>query len=153
MQMQGLLIRVIVIKKVLVATVLLALSVAAVLSSQHMGRLALMADELVDGDRKLLAGLAHRALDLGPEALQGVALISGVYAVLVYVAAWATWNNRRWGDWLLVVLIALPLPYEVLELIHQKSPWDALILGLNLIALLVLLQRARRSAWVVRLKR
>ena len=143
MRVQGLLIRLIVIKKVAVATVLLLLSAAASISSQDMGRLAQWADDLVDGDRKLLAALAQRGLDLGSESLQAIGLISGSYALLVYLAAWAAWNERHWGDWLLVVLMALPVPFEVLELVHQKSPSDAIVLGLNLLGLWIVLMRAR----------
>ena len=71
-------------------------------------------------------------------------MISGSYALLVYLAAWAAWNERRWGDWLLVALMALPLPYEVFELIQQQSPSDAIVLGLNVLGLLIVLTRARR---------
>ena len=144
MKLQGLLIRLIVIKKVVVATLLLLVSVAASISSQDMGRLALLADDLVAGDRMLLASLARRALDLGPDSLRAIALISGSYALLVYLAAWAAWNERRWGDWLLVALMALPLPYEVFELVQQQSPSDAIVLGLNVLGLLIVLTRARR---------
>ena len=144
MKLQGLLIRLIVIKKVVVATLLLLVSVAASISSQDMGRLALLADDLVAGDRMLLASLARRALDLGPDSLRAIALISGSYALLVYLAAWAAWNERRWGDWLLVALMALPLPYEVYELVQQQSPSDAIVLGLNVLGLLIVLTRARR---------
>ena len=144
MKLQGLLIRLIVIKKVVVATLLLLVSVAATISSQDMGRLALLADDLVAGDRMLLASLARRALDLGPDSLRAIALISGSYALLVYLAAWAAWNERRWGDWLLVALMALPLPYEVYELVQQQSPSDAIVLGLNVLGLLIVLTRARR---------
>ena len=73
MQMQGLLIRVVLIKKVLVATVLMLVSAAAMFSSDNMEGLALLADDLVDGERALLAALAHRALDLGPEVLRVLA--------------------------------------------------------------------------------
>ena len=144
MKLQGLLIRLIVIKKVVVATLLLLVSVAASISSQDMGRLALLADDLVAGDRMLLASLARRALDLGPDSLRAIALISGSYALLVYLAAWAAWNERRWGDWLLVALMALPLPFEVFELVQQQSPSDAIVLGLNVLGLLIVLTRARR---------
>ena len=142
--MQGLLIRMIVIKKVVVATLLVSLSLAALWGSSHTAGLARLADALGEADRRLLAGLARRALDLGPEALRGIAAVMGSYALLVYVAAWATWTDRRWGDWLFVVLLALPLPYEVLECFHNKSPSDAAVLGLTVIGLLVVLRRARR---------
>ena len=150
MKLQGLLIRLIVIKKVVVATLLLLVSVAASISSQDMGRLALLADDLVAGDRMLLASLARRALDLGPDSLRAIALISGSYALLVYLAAWAAWNERRWGDWLLVALMALPLPYEVFELVQQQSPSDAIVLGLNVLGLLIVLTRARRHGRTAR---
>ena len=150
MKLQGLLIRLIVIKKVVVATLLLLVSVAASISSQDMGRLALLADDLVAGDRMLLASLARRALDLGPDSLRAIALISGSYALLVYLAAWAAWNERRWGDWLLVALMALPLPFEVFELVQQQSPSDAIVLGLNVLGLLIVLTRARRHGRTAR---
>lgn len=144
MKLQGLLIRLIVIKKVVVATLLLLVSVGAWRRSQDMGQLALLADDLVAAKRKVLAYLAQRALELGPDSLRVVALISGSYALLVYLGAWAAWTERRWGDWLLVALVALPLPYEVFEVIDQRTLGDAILLGLNLIALLILLRRARR---------
>ena len=142
--MQGLLVRLIVIKKVVVATLLVSLSLAALWGSSHTARLVQLADLFGEADRRLLAALARQALDLGPEALRGIAAVMGSYALLVYVAAWATWTDRRWGDWLLVVLLALPLPYEVLECFYNKSPSDIAVLGLTVIGLLVVLRRARR---------
>ena len=109
-----------------------------------MGQLALLADDLVAAKRKVLAYLAQQALELGPDSLRVVALISGSYALLVYLGAWAAWTERRWGDWLLVALVALPLPYEIFEVIDQRTLGDAILLGLNLIALLILLRRVRR---------
>ena len=144
MKLQGLLFRLIVIKKVVVATLLLLVSVGAWRRSQDMGQLVLLADDLVASKRKVLAYLAQRALELGPDSLRVVALISGSYALLVYLGAWAAWTERRWGDWLLVALVALPLPYEIFEVIDQRTLGDAILLGLNLIALLILLRRARR---------
>ena len=40
--------------------------------------------------------------------------------------------------------MALPLPYEVYELVQQQSPSDAIVLGLNVLGLLIVLTRARR---------
>ena len=143
--MQGLLIRIIVIKKVVVASLLVILSLAAIWSSADTVRLAQLAEEFVEADRRLLAALARRALDLGPEALRGLAAVVGTYAFLVYVAAWATWTGRGWGDWLLVVLLVLPLPYEVLECLQDMSLSSITLLGLNLVALVVLLRRALKQ--------
>ena len=86
------------IKKVVVAKLLLV-SVGAWRRSQDMGQLALLADDLVAAKRKVLAYLAQRALDLGPDSLRVVTLIRGSYALLVYLGAWAAWTERRWGYW------------------------------------------------------
>ena len=54
-----------------------------------MGQLALLADDLVAAKRKVLAYLAQRALDLGPDSLRVVTLIRGSYA------CWSTWELGR----------------------------------------------------------
>ena len=140
--MNGFLIRLIIIKKVLVATVLLLFSVTASLSSMDMQRLARQTQLWADADRRILVRLAQQGLDLGPNALRAFAVVTGIYALLVYLAAWATWTERLWGDWLLVGLLVLPLPFEIRDLIHEVSPNHLLVLGLTIVGLIVLLKRA-----------
>ena len=68
--------------------------------------------------------------------------MTGLYSLLVYLAAWATWTERLWGDWLLVALLVMPLPFEIRDLIHEQSPSHLTVLGLTLIGLVVILRRA-----------
>ena len=140
--MNGVLIRLIIIKKVLVATVLLLFSVTASLSSMDMQRLARQTQLWADADRRILVRLAQQGLDLGPDALRAFAVVTGIYALLVYLAAWATWTERLWGDWLLVGLLVLPVPFEIRDLMHEVSPSHLLVLGLTIVGLIVLLKRA-----------
>jgi uncharacterized membrane protein (DUF2068 family) len=86
--------------------------------------------------------LAQQGLDLGPDALRALAVVTGIYALLVYLAAWASWTERLWGDWLLVGLLVLPLPFEIRDLVHEVSPSHLLVLGLTIVGLIVLLKRA-----------
>ena len=139
--MNGWLIRLIVVKKVLVASVLLLVSVAATFSSMDMQRLARQAELWADADRRILVRLAQQRLDLGPDALRAFAVVTGMYALLVYLAAWATFTERLWGDWLLVGLL-LPVPFEIRDLMHEVSPSHLLMLGLTILGLIVLLKRA-----------
>ena len=90
--MNGVLIRLIIIKKVLVATVLLLFSVTASLSSMDMQRLARQTQLWADADRRILVRLAQQGLDLGPDALRAFAVVTGIYALLVYLSAWAPWT-------------------------------------------------------------
>lgn len=140
--MNGWLIRLIVVKKVLVASVLLLVSVAATFSSMDMQRLARQAELWADADRRILVRLAQQGLDLGPDALRAFAVVTGMYALLVYLAAWATFTERLWGDWLLVGLLLLPVPFEIRDLIHEQSPSHLLVLGLTIMGLIVVLRRA-----------
>ena len=140
--MNGWLIRLIVVKKVLVASVLLLVSVAATFSSMDMQRLARQAELWADADRRILVRLAQQGLDLGPDALRAFAVVTGMYALLVYLAAWATFTDHLWGDWLLVGLLLLPVPFEIRDLIHEQSPSHLLVLGLTIMGLIVVLRRA-----------
>ena len=140
--MNGWLIRLIVVKKVLVASVLLLVSVAATFSSMDMQRLVRQAELWADADRRILVRLAQQGLDLGPDALRAFAVVTGMYALLVYLAAWATFTERLWGDWLLVGLLLLPVPFEIRDLIHEQSPSHLLVLGLTIMGLIVVLRRA-----------
>ena len=88
--MNGWLIRLIVVKEVLVASVLLLVSVAATFSSMDMQRFAKYAELWADADRRILVRLAQQGLDLGPDALPVFAGVAGIYSLLVYLAAWAT---------------------------------------------------------------
>ena len=85
----------------------------------------------------------QRALELGPDSLLGF-LDQRLLCLAGLPGSLGGWTERRWGDWLLVALVALPLPYEVFEVIHQRTLGDAILLGLNLIALQILLRQAQR---------
>ena len=71
--MPNLLIRLIVIKKVAVATLLLLISVSAAIGSGNSELLTDQADRWAAADRIVLARLAQGGVDLGPTLLQVVA--------------------------------------------------------------------------------
>jgi len=149
--MPNLLIRLIVIKKVAVATLLLLISVSAAIGSGNIELLTDQADRWAAADRMVLARLAQRGVDLGPTLLQVVAWLTGLYAGMVYVAAWASWTERLWGEWLLVVLLVIPLPFELIAFHQETSPRHLVVLGLTILALLVMLRRALVQTKVKRL--
>ena len=140
--MPNLLIRLIVIKKVAVATLLLLISVSAAIGSGNIELLTDQADRWAAADRMVLARFAQRGVDLGPTTLQVVAWLTGLFSGMVYVAAWASWTERLWGEWLLVVLLVIPLPFELRTSLHETSPRHLVVLGLTIVALLVMLRRA-----------
>ena len=66
--------------------------------------------------------MAQQGAVLGPTRLIQLAVVSALYALLILVAAWGTWLGRRWGEWLLVALLALALPLEIMHAWHERVP-------------------------------
>ena len=139
------LIRLIVIKKVLLAVVLLLISLAALFGDVHYAQLSDFADSWGQADRQFLSAMARKGTLLGPTRLMRLAVVSAVYALLIFVAAWATWLGRRWGEWLLVGILALALPLEIMHALHEQSPRTLVVLGLTILGLVVTTRQALRS--------
>ena len=140
-----LLIRLIVIKKLLLAGVLLAISLAAVFGDVHYAELSDFAETWGNGDRQFLSSLAVKGTLLGPTRLMRLAFFSGLYAALILVAAWATWVGRRWGEWLLIGVLGLALPLELADALHEQSPRTWLVLGLTVVGLVLTTRLALSS--------
>ena len=140
-----LLVRLIVIKKLLLAGVLFAISLAAVFGDVHYAELSDFAETWGNADRQFLSSLAVKGTLLGPTRLMRLALVSGLYAALILVAAWATWVGRRWGEWLLVGVLGLALPLELADALHEQSPRTWLVLGLTVIGLVLTTRLALSS--------
>ena len=139
------LIRLIVVKKLLLAGVLLAISLAAVFGDVHYAELTDFAETWGKADRQFLSSLAVKGTLLGPTRLTRLAFVSGLYAALILVAAWATWVGRRWGEWLLVGVLGLALPLELADALHEQSPRTWVVLGLTVLGLVLTTRLALSS--------
>ena len=140
-----LLVRLIVIKKLLLAGVLFAISLAAVFGDVRYSELSDFAETWGNADRQFLSSLAVKGTLLGPTRLMRLALVSGLYAALILVAAWATWVGRRWGEWLLVGVLGLALPLELADALHEQSPRTWVVLGLTVLGLVLTTRLALSS--------
>ena len=139
------LIRLIVVKKLLLAGVLLTISLAAVFGDVHYAELSDFAETWGKADRQFLSSLAEKGTLLGPTRLMRLAFVSGLYAAMIMVAAWATWVGRRWGEWLLVGVLGLALPLELDHALHEQSPRTWVVLGLTVIGLVLTTRLALSS--------
>ena len=140
-----LLVRLIVIKKLLLAGALFAISLAAVFGDVHYAELSDFAETWGNADRQFLSSLAAKGTLLGPTRLMRLALVSGLYAALILLAACATWVGRRWGEWLLVGVLGLALPLELADALHKQSPRTWVVLGLTVIGLVLTTRLALSS--------
>ena len=136
------LLRLIVIKKVLIALLLLLVSMAALAGSREFDQISHFAEIWGASNRELLVQAADQPQMLGPTRLGRLAVVSGFYAALILLAAWATWVGRHWGEWLLVAVFVMALPLEIRHVLHEQSPRTVLVLGLTLVGLLLTLRQA-----------
>ena len=81
------LLRLIIIKKLLVAVLLLTVAVLALVGSYRYDQLPQLLQECTDNDHALLAAVVGRGLQDGQTRLLLTALVTGVYGVLIAVAA------------------------------------------------------------------
>jgi len=137
------LLKLVLIKKLVEAFLLLVVAFLATVGSRHYAQLPLLVDQLTGADRQLLAGLADRAMEAGPGQLELVGAGAGVYALLIVIAAVATWRRAPWGEWLMLVVFLSALPMEFREITKEPSPAHGLILALTLLGLGLLLKEMR----------
>ena len=138
------LLRLIIIKKLLVAALLLTVAVLALVGSYRFDQLPELLQECTDNDHALLAAVVGRGLQEGQTKLLLTALVTSIYGVLIGVAAIATWMGRRWGEWLLLAVLLSSLPVEIHELIKEPSTVHVVLLTITVMGSLILGLQLRR---------
>jgi uncharacterized membrane protein (DUF2068 family) len=96
-------------------------------------------------DRRFLQDLVATVAGLSPARLDLIALGAFLYAGLFTTEGMGLWLGRRWVEYLTVVATASFLPIEILELVQRLTVprWTALML--NLLVVVYLTHRLRRS--------
>lgn len=85
---------------------------------------------LSPGDR--YPAMALRDLDqLLAIPLRTLRLAAGAYASVRFAEAYGLWSDRRWGEWLGTVSVAVYLPFEWGHLISGPSIAGALVIAAN----------------------
>jgi uncharacterized membrane protein (DUF2068 family) len=127
--------------KGLKALVLAIVSIVSAFSWRHYDELATFAqDYLVNGEFSLIDWGLQSILNAQPHDLKLIARISGFYAVVLGIGSVGLWYAKKWANPMMIVMVALPLPFEIRELIHDPSPKVILIFLLNLSVLALLVK-------------
>lgn len=141
-----LLLRIVVLKKLLVALLLFTTSGIASLASSRYSVLDELVLQWAQSDHSLLEALAIKAVAAGPERLRMLAVFSGLYGALIVMAAVATWQRRLWGELLFAGLLLASLPLELRKLAHHPELSHWLVFLLTLAGLAVVLNSVRRHS-------
>jgi uncharacterized membrane protein (DUF2068 family) len=140
------LLKLIVLKKLLLAALLFLLAVLALVGSRHYQQLPALAHKLSSGDHLLLANLARRAMGFQQGALGAVALVLGLYAILLTCAAVASWQRKRWGDQVLLSVFALEVVVELWQCLTSFAWPHVAAIAISLLGMRLIVVHLRRQA-------
>jgi len=89
-----------------------------------------------------------RAIDrlfaLGPRKFLAIGLAACIYAAVFLVEAWGLWREKRWAEYLTVIVTASLVPLEVWEIFRHLTWVKVLALLVNVAIVLYLIQLLRR---------
>ena len=142
----GRLLRLIAVFKFLKATLLVALS-AGMFRLLHQD-LGMRLDHWVramrlDPGNRYIEHVLMRVSNLSPAQIRDLGLAGLLYAGLFLIEGTGLWLQRRWGEWVTIVLTGMLVPVEVYEIVHRPSAIKALVLLVNVGIVLYLIYRIR----------
>jgi len=144
----GRLLRVIAVFKFLKAASLFALSVGVFrMLHQDLGmRLEHWVRAMhLDPGNRYIEHLLMRASNLSPAQIKNLGLVGLLYAGLFVVEGTGLWLQRRWGEWVTVVITGMLIPVEVYEICRHPSAVKFVLLIVNVAVVGYLIYRIRRG--------
>jgi uncharacterized membrane protein (DUF2068 family) len=143
------LLRLIALFKFLKAAMLIALGVGVFrLLHKDVGVIAehwVEALRLDSGNRFVDAALA-KASNLRPEQIKKLGLGSFLYAGLFLAEGTGLWLEKRWGEWLTVIITGSLVPVEIYEIYRHPSAVKVAVLAINIAIVGYLIYRIRSKA-------
>jgi uncharacterized membrane protein (DUF2068 family) len=142
----SLLIKLLVIKKMLFGGLMLAVSVISALGwGYHDAVVAFVDRDLLSAEYGLVRWVVEHVAHATPQALGKVAALTGVYGLLIESAAVGLWLGLPWAEPLFIGLVAMLIPLEIYEVLHQPSPGKVLLFAINLAIVVILVNHWLRG--------
>ena len=127
--------RVIAAYKLIKASSLIIVAIAAfgLIKSEHVVALAdwLMQLPVHQGHPHAVA-LVDKLLGLGPRKFLAIGIVACVYASVFAVEGWGLWREKRWAEYLTVIVTASLIPLELWEIFHHFTWLKIAALALNI---------------------
>src|SRR5215471_8800552 len=144
----GRLLRIIAVFKFLKATLLIALS-AGLFRMLHQD-LGMRLEHWVramrlDPGNRYIEHVLMRVSDLSPVQIKRIGLVGLLYAGLFLVEGTGLWLQRRWGEWVTVVLTGMLVPVEMYEIFHRPTVVKIALLVVNVAVVGYLIDRIRHE--------
>lgn len=94
------------------------------------------------GSRYVELALA-KVVNLRPDQIKKLGLVSFLYAGLFLAEGTGLWMQRRWGEWLTVIITSSLVPLEVYEIYRHPSALKIGVLVVNVAIVAYLIGRIR----------
>lgn len=79
-----------------------------------------------------VVAFVDKLLGLGPRKFLAIGIVSCVYAGVFAVEGWGLWREKRWAEYLTVIVTASLIPLELWEIFHHFTWLKVLALVLNI---------------------
>jgi len=99
----------------------------------------------LDPGNRYIEHLLMRASNLSPAQIKNLGLVGLLYAGLFVVEGTGLWLQRRWGEWVTVVITGMLIPVEVYEICRHPSAVKFVLLIVNVAVVGYLIYRIRRG--------
>jgi len=88
----------------------------------------------------------EKAAHVSPEQVKKLGLVSFLYAGLFLAEGTGLWLQKRWGEWLTVIITSSLVPVEIYEIYRHFSPVKVGVLVVNVAIVLYLIYHIRRGS-------
>ncbi len=134
--------------KLVKALGLIIVAVAAfdLVQSRHVVALADWVAQLpFHQGHRLAVDMVDKLLGFGPRKFLAIGTVACIYASVFIVEGWGLWQEKRWAEYLTVIVTASLIPFEVWE-IFQHFTWlkiFALVLNVAIVWYLIYVLREK----------
>ena len=95
-------------------------------------------------ERNAALAVVSRITPMSPKRIGELGIVAFLYAVVFVVEGTGLWLQRRWAEYLTVVVTASLIPFEIHELIQGVTVARVLTLVVNVAVVVYLIVRLRR---------
>jgi uncharacterized membrane protein (DUF2068 family) len=101
----------------------------------------------LDPGNRFVDGALAKASNVRPEQIKKLGLGSFLYAALFLAEGTGLWLEKRWGEWLTVIITSSLVPVEVYEIYRHPSAVKVgvLVINLGIVGYLVYRIRSKKA--------
>ncbi|WP_109485673.1 DUF2127 domain-containing protein [Occallatibacter savannae] len=99
----------------------------------------------LDPGGRLVNHAIQKVTNLSPHRIRELGIVSFIYAGLFLAEGTGLWLQKRWGEWLTIIITGSLVPVEIYETIHRPTALKGLVLLMNIAVVIYLIVRIKRE--------